>query len=75
MGRNPAGGRARPSSHPLPPHSGAVQHGLAEAGLPARARSSAAQLAQPPNRVRPAPLAVATEPQTSSYPLKPSAEV
>jgi hypothetical protein len=64
VGRNPAGGRARPSSHPLPPHSGVAQRGPAKAGLPPRVPSSAAQLAQPPNRVRPAPLAVATEPQT-----------
>jgi hypothetical protein len=70
VGRNPAGSQARPSSHPLPPHSGIAQRGPAEAGLPARARSSTAQLAQPPNRVRPAPLAVATEPQTEFLPVK-----
>jgi hypothetical protein len=34
MGRNPAGNRVRPSQLFLSPHSGAAQHGPAEAGMP-----------------------------------------
>jgi hypothetical protein len=52
VGRNPAGNRVRPNSHPFSPLSSAAQRGLAKAHLPSpRVKRPAAQLSPtpPPN--------------------------
>jgi hypothetical protein len=40
VGRNPAGNRARPNSHPFSPHAGAAQRGPAEAACPQPRRAA-----------------------------------